>query len=63
LEEDGFPVIFHSFHLQSSVPRNRSLKSGLTNILSLHFHGMNDHFPYGIEARLWRLGLPEFQVE
>jgi len=43
--------------------RNRSLKSELTNIASLHFHGMDNYFPHGVEARLGRLRLPEFQVE
>jgi hypothetical protein len=42
---------------------NRSLKSELTNILSLYLRSMDDHFPNGIEARLWGLRLPEFQVK
>jgi hypothetical protein len=43
--------------------RNRSLKSELTNILSLYFGVMNDQFPNRIKARLGRLRLPEFQVK
>jgi hypothetical protein len=43
--------------------RNRSLKSELTNILSRYLHVVDDHFPDGIETRLGRLGLPEFQVK
>jgi hypothetical protein len=42
---------------------NRSLKSELTNIDSLDVGVMNDQFPGGVEARLWRLRLPEFQIE
>jgi|GEM_PF-3643324 len=42
---------------------NRSLKSELTNILSLHFCGVDNQVPGRIEADLRRLRLPEFQVK
>ena len=54
---------FRVLMLLSSILRNRSPKSELTNILSLYLHVVNNHFPNGIKARLWRLCLPELQVE
>jgi hypothetical protein len=42
---------------------NKSLKSELTNILALHFCGMENHLPGGSEPHLGRLGLPELQVK
>jgi hypothetical protein len=43
--------------------RNKSLKSELTNILTLDFHVMNNQFPGGVKPRPRGLGLPEFQVK
>jgi hypothetical protein len=59
----AYPPITMHLTLWSVKVRNRSLKSELTNILSLYLHVVDDHFPGGVETRLGWLGLPEFQVK
>lgn len=63
-------TFFYARHVQSPSllllspeMRNRSLKSELTNIETLHLVSMNDQLPGGLETGFCGLRLPKRQVK